>query len=404
MKTGKSIKGVLNYNEDKVRRGTADLVFASHFGGDVSNMNFSQKLRRFEKLTELNEKSQTNTLHLSLNFSPDDVLDTEVLQTIAADYMQRIGFGNQPFLVYQHHDAHHPHLHIVTTTIQANGKPIYLHNIGKTKSEPARKAIELEYGLVRAESKKQAVTMPLVPIAPERATYGQMETKRAISNIVLQVIAQYKFSSLAEFNSVLRQYNVMADRGNPTSRMYENKGLVYTLIDKSGYKIGVPIKASSIYSSPTISTLEKKFVQNKERKERGKAFIKSFVNRALDKSSDEIVFRQLLAKNNLDYRKIYNRNSEVTAIHFIDNKNKSIFTNTELEIDGDQFAKKLATGNQHNLIQAISTGKHSEQANQVHQTEDALSFDVLKELLSSENVYDDISPEFLRKKKRKKKR
>ena len=38
--------------------------------------------------------------------------------------MQGIGFGNQPYLVYQHHDAGHPHIHMVTANIQADGQRI----------------------------------------------------------------------------------------------------------------------------------------------------------------------------------------------------------------------------------------------------------------------------------------
>lgn len=126
MKMGKSIKGALSYNEQKVRQGSAELILAAHFSRDIAEMGFSEKLARFEKLTQLNEKSKTNTLHLSLNFSPDDVLDTETMQRIAADYMERIGFGKQPFLVYQHNDTAHPHIHIVTTTIKQDGKGRYL--------------------------------------------------------------------------------------------------------------------------------------------------------------------------------------------------------------------------------------------------------------------------------------
>ena len=37
---------------------------------------------------------------------------------IADEYMQKIGFGEQPYLLYQHNDAGHPHIHIVTTTLK----------------------------------------------------------------------------------------------------------------------------------------------------------------------------------------------------------------------------------------------------------------------------------------------
>ncbi|MBU0695419.1 MAG: relaxase/mobilization nuclease domain-containing protein, partial [Bacteroidetes bacterium] len=65
-------------------------------------------------------------------------------------YMGRIGFSKQPYLIYQHQDAGHPHVHIVTTNIQSSGERISLHNLGKTKSEEARKIIEKSYNLIPA--------------------------------------------------------------------------------------------------------------------------------------------------------------------------------------------------------------------------------------------------------------
>ena len=212
IKTGKSIRGALSYNEHKVHQGKAELILASQFSRDITELGFTQKMMVFEKLNVLNPKSKVNTMHLSLNFAPGEILDDEKLQTLAIEYIERIGFGNQPYLVYKHQDAAHPHLHIVTTTIQANGKAIYLHNIGRRKSEPARKAIEQEYNLVKAEGREQHKTLPLKPVELKVAWYGQSETKNTISNIVRQVVANYKYTSLEELNAVLRQYNIIADR------------------------------------------------------------------------------------------------------------------------------------------------------------------------------------------------
>ena len=69
IKIGKSIKGILNYNELKVREGKADLILASGFSTDAEDLTFSQKLRRFEKLIQRNDRIKTNAVHVSLNYS-----------------------------------------------------------------------------------------------------------------------------------------------------------------------------------------------------------------------------------------------------------------------------------------------------------------------------------------------
>lgn len=192
------MRGALHYNENKVLEGKAELILASGFAGDIDRMNFRQKLHRFENLLMLNPKVKTNTLHISLNFYSAEKLADDTLQQIAVTYMDRVGFGDQPFLAYRHNDAGHDHIHLVTTNIQANGKRIDLHNIGANQSEKARKEIELEFNLIKAQSKQFKPEPGIKAIDITKVKYGRLPTKGAISNTVNAVIGSYKFTSRAE--------------------------------------------------------------------------------------------------------------------------------------------------------------------------------------------------------------
>src|SRR5438045_2612379 len=173
-----------------------------------------------------------------------------MLEKLAGTYMDKIGFGNQPYLLYQHNDAGHPHLHIVTTNIKPDGKRIELHNLGKNQSEKARKEIELSFGLVKADNKKQQYQIK--PVDALKIQYGKSETKRSITNVLNAVLNTYKYSSLPELNAVLKLYNVAADRGAEDSQTFQKNGLLYRILDDKGNKVGVPIKASLIYNKPTL--------------------------------------------------------------------------------------------------------------------------------------------------------
>ena len=98
--------------------------------------NIYEKLNRFQNLVNLNKRATTNSIHISLNFGLDEKISREKLVEIASDYMEKIGFGRQPYLVYQHLDAGHPHFHIVSTHIQKDGKRISLHNLGRINRTP----------------------------------------------------------------------------------------------------------------------------------------------------------------------------------------------------------------------------------------------------------------------------
>ena len=112
-------------------------------------------------------------------------------------------------------------------------------------------------------------------------SYCRIESKNAIFNVLNTVQSHYKYSSLAELNAVLKQYNVLADRGNENSRIFLTKGLVYRVLDEQGKPIGVPIKASSFYNKPTLKFLEEKFEGNQVRKISDKSKVKNAIDTVL---------------------------------------------------------------------------------------------------------------------------
>src|SRR5665647_134962 len=284
----KSIEAALNYNEKKVQKGNAVCLYAANYLRDTKKMNFYQKLAGFERLNSLNERATTKTLHVSLNFDPSEKLSENKLIEIASVYMDKIGFGEQPFLVYKHDDAGHPHIHIVSTTIKDDGSRINTHNIGRNQSEKARKEIEQMYGLVKAERHQQLMKPGIKPVDVTKVIYGKSETKRSISNVVGAIFSQYRFTSLPEFNAALKQFNVVADRGKEEGRIFKNRGLVFRILDADGNKVGVPIKASSIGCKPILDNLEKKFTTNEIAREPLKQKIKNLIDECLQSSHNSI--------------------------------------------------------------------------------------------------------------------
>ena len=330
--SGKSIRGVLSYNEQKMKEDQAKLIMASNFVRTKDDLSFKAKLDRFKSVMKKNPRAKTNAIHISLNFDPSENPDESTLCLIANEYMERIDFGNQPYLVYQHFDAAHPHIHIITTNIQEDGKRIDIHNLGKTKSEQARKEIEFTYGLVRAESKSQKKSQTIKPIQPDYAAYGKTETKRAITNVVSAVTRSYKFTSLAELNAVLQHYGVIADGGREGTQMYKKKGLVYSIIDKKGQKVGVPIKSSSIYGKPTLANLEKRFVKNKELRKHYRVGLKKAVDKVLDSKAPLIKtgFKRELQKSRIEVLFRENKEGLTYGTTFIDHNRKVVFNGSAL--------------------------------------------------------------------------
>jgi len=401
IKTGKNIRGALSYNEQKVKTGKAELIMASRFGCELPAMGFSEKLERFERLNKKCKRAGTNTLHLSLNFSPHDQLSTERMQEIAMEYMKRIGFGDQPFLVYRHDDTNHPHLHIVTSCIKSNGRAINMHMIGKKKSEPARKALEQEFNLIAAQSMKKEASLPLYPAAPVQAQYGHDETKRVISNIVREVTSGYHFTSLDELNAILKQFNVIADPGLPGTKMRENGGLVYSILDQFGKKVGVPIKASAIYTKPTLSFLNKKFKNELPRKHLYTKHASQVLAAILSKP-EKVTDKQLslqLAKRKIQCDFFKDEQGNLVDIRFVDHFSKTVLECQDINIPLAAIKAKLRSNS---LKEETRTNEKAQQPLQGEQIEiPQLTLKLLKGLLETENPDLNALPESLKRKRKK---
>lgn len=328
IKTGRSISGAINYNEHKVRLGKAELILAQGYLKEPANLTFTDKLQRLTDLTQRNERTLVNTLHVSLNFAVSEHLEKELLQQIADDYMEGLGFGKQPYLVYQHHDAGHPHLHIVTTNIEPNGKRISFHLLANRASEEARKRVELTYNLVKAEDQGKQQNVIGKPL--EMVDYGKSELKRSITNVVSEVIRAYKFTSIPELNAVLNQYNITADRGSKDSRMYEKNGLVYWVLDGKGNRLGVPIKASSIYGKPTLKNLEDRFRLNEVLRKPLKERLKTVLDKALLTPVSKTAFQKKLKEDGIQAIFRQNEEGRLYGITFVDHQSKAVFNGSDL--------------------------------------------------------------------------
>ncbi len=338
IKFSQSISRALNYNEQKLQRGQATLIHAANYILEPHEMNFYQKLQRFDQQMALNERAKTNTLHISLNFDPSDKLEVDKLKAIANDYMRQLGFAKQPYLVYQHTDAGHPHVHVVTTNITDDGKRIPSHNLGRDVSEPARQALELKYGLTIAKGRKQQQEQALKKKYLRKVEYGKAETKRSITNVLDHVLNQYKYTSLPELNAVLQQYNITADRGEENGRIYKNRGLTYRILDEYGRKMGVPIKASSIYSKPTLDRLEKKFTENDLKRRPDRKRVKTAIEWVLQQKPGSVQeLQKRLEKERIALVIRRNEEGRVYGMTYIDHQTRSVFNGSDL---GKEYAAK----------------------------------------------------------------
>lgn len=401
--TGSSLSQTLNYNEKKVQAGRAEFLWAENYPVDGPLLTFEQKLNRLANQAALNENVTRNSVHISLNFDPSEQLDKDKLVAIANTYMERIGFGEQPYLVYRHHDAGHPHIHIVSVKVRPDGKRVDTQNIGRNQSEKARKEIEIAFNLVKAEDSKLKEKYKLEPVNAQKVQYGKMETKRAISNILKAVLETYKFSSLHELNALLRLYNVVADRGTEQSVMFRKNGLMYRVLDEQGNKIGAPVKASQFYMKPTMQKLESLFKKNEPLKNPHRARVKNVVDLFFLKNPGRSIsdFKKALERDGIVLVLRQNETGRIYGVTYIDHKNKVIFNGSDL---GKPYSANAIVDRCGAPVPGLT--KNVQQPDESHMHGQDLQPDnsLMEALLQEEFTGDTIPFDLRKNKKRKRKR
>lgn len=392
--TPKKLIAVLLYNENKVAKAKAACIHAEGFLYETSEMTFEQKKAGFERLTQRNERAKTKTLHVSLNFDPSEKLSNEKLLAIAATYLKGIGFDSQPYLVYRHYDAAHPHIHIVTTTIREDGSRINTHNLGRFASEKARKEIELDFGLIQASKKKSLAAV----VSPNQAAkYGVNPSHQTTDQIVTAIIQSYLFSSLPELNAILRTHGIEATTDKGSNKDHTHQGLYYQILDSNGSPTGVPLNASSLPGKPTLSKLEKLFVKNKPLKDPFKPGIRAFIDTVVSQQPKDLAaLSEILLTKNIDVVLRQSTSGYIYGITFLDHNNKVV-------INGSHLGKKYSAAHLCKILKVQQKPENTSPTIQPSSTtQQTHSENIIAPLLAPDYDYH-LTPNPLLKKKRKKK-
>ncbi len=120
------------YNENKVLEGVAELLLARNVDGEFLNhleimhaigVNAGSEVERYMKEHSMaygNSKTQNKQFHVALSVKEHEMNKYELAE-FAGKFMEKMGYGKQPYLVYFHHDTDNNHVHILSTRINRYG-------------------------------------------------------------------------------------------------------------------------------------------------------------------------------------------------------------------------------------------------------------------------------------------
>jgi len=332
----KDITKPLRYNEEKLEQRKAECILAENFLKDADQLSHKDKLNYFRMQTSLNTRTEANTIHISLNFSPKDKFSNERMTDLSKEYMDKIGLGEQPYLVYRHYDSSHPHVHVVSTNIRPDGRRIDMLDIILHRSQKVANEIAETHALRRVGQKEYKDLGKDEKIHAQKILPGESMIQPGISAVLDKVIDHYRYSSLPELNAILKLYNIRAERGAEGSNMYRHGGLFYGVIDENGKRMGKGIKASAFDRKPTLKNLQARFAANADHLKQQDQRVRTTIDWTLAGNSYDLAgFREELEKERISVVPELDKKGTLQNIYYIDHLTQRVFDG---KIIGGQYS------------------------------------------------------------------
>ncbi|WP_449388010.1 conjugal transfer protein MobB [Chryseobacterium lineare] len=319
--------GVLSYNNLKIQQEKGEIILTRNMiETPDGKYSVSQLAKSFEPNLLVNQNTEKHTLHISLNPDPKDQVSDEQFRQIAQQYMDEMGYGNQPFVVFKHTDIDRTHIHIVSVCVDENGKKIS-DKFEKIRSMKVCRKLEKKFGLADA-SKKESIKNDKMY---KSVNYMAGNIKSQIASVIRYLPEHYQFQSLGEYNALLSLFNITVEKvegnlhGNPC------KGLLYFPLDSQGKKAGNPFKSSLFGKNTGILALERRFDTCKtEMTNSIKSTLKSEIIDVLKASKNIESFKNSLVEKGIDTVIRRNDQGRIYGMTFIDHRSKTVWNGSKL--------------------------------------------------------------------------
>ena len=201
-----NLGGALGYNFKKVEKGEASILLAQGlYQNKEGTYTMAEVFPDMQALIPEKCRTKKMVFHCSLNPHPDDKISDEQLVQVAREYMEALGYGNQPYIVFKHSDIAREHIHIVSLRVDSRGQKIN-DKFEKRRSKQITDALERKFGLIPSSK----VTEKAVAETP-KVDIGKGNIKEQVANVVRMMLKHYCFCSLGELNAILSKYNLAVE-------------------------------------------------------------------------------------------------------------------------------------------------------------------------------------------------
>lgn len=222
-----SCQGVLKYVFGK--EGMRILGYGNMYSQDISQKFFASVLH----FQGQRNATKNRYAHISLNLPHGEHLDDKTFHEVSREYMEQMGYGEQPYVIVRHNDTRYEHVHIVTTNVKGNGKVMGIFNSHR-RNRATQHYLEKKFGLSPSPRIKQHRELPVYRLpGPQFGMNPDQGTKFYLQDVLNSIIQKHKVRSFGELARLVEPYHIeIKQTKNATGRI----GIAYGLNNQNGYR------------------------------------------------------------------------------------------------------------------------------------------------------------------------
>jgi len=326
---GSNMYGTILYNQQKVDKENGAVLLLNKIPDTVDGRYSVAYFNKcFEPYLSANIKTEKTVRHISLNPDPSDKVSDEQFAEMAQEYMESMGYSNQPYIVFKHTDIDRTHIHIVSTCVGIDGKKIpddYDH----PRSMAICRDLEQKYNLQKATEQEQKQTNKVF----KPVNHKNGDIKSQIASVVRHLPKYYSYSTMGGYNALLSLFNITVEEVKGERNGQPVNGLVYVALDENGNKTSNPFKASFFGKDAGVTQLQKYFEQSKEKMKTNpvRSVLKNTIELAIHTTNSETDFKKQLVEQKVNTVVRRNDNGRIYGITFIDHESRSVWNGSALD-------------------------------------------------------------------------
>lgn len=330
-----NLVGTLRYNFKKVENDEAIVLYTRNLNFISSEeVSYLETKNRMYAGMPTEYRTKNITFHASINPHSEDNLSDATIEFFIDDYLEQLGYGKQPYIVFKHEDIDRVHYHIVSLNVDKNGDKINDRFIRK-RSWNILKELSKKYGIKPPNQHFREVRSDLLLNPPTPIIYKEGNIVEQIRIIVDYSMELYKPKSIGELSAILLGYNINLDtiRNNNTGENGRD-GLLYSIIDEENNRLSVGVKAGDLGFHYLKQQLDIQFQENKKawsRKAGGR--IKFTVAWALRNAKKPSSFVENMSELGVNVLFRFNNEGRIYGVTYIDTKRGVVCNGSDLGKD-----------------------------------------------------------------------